>query len=112
MEMIFTIIFFIIGNIIGCGIYLVAWKVFSSKDTMIPNKNPDECVIFCSCVGNCEHFTIRKASDNEYWVEFTTTPKNLWQIIEWWWKQRKLYRGDFYLTKEDMQFLRDKLNAL
>ena len=78
------------------------------KHTRVKSK----LLLQCSCV--VKHYLSVDKEDNDYvssWVN-DDKPLPFWSSLYDWFVSRRKYHGEVYMSKDDLVWLRDRLNVL
>lgn len=68
----------------------------------------------CSCLDGhgCDQFLELEKVDDEYWLHIVSYPANLLACLSWWWRNRKVWKADLQLTKDDLLNLKDVIEKI
>ena len=47
-----------------------------------------------------------------YWLNVYSTPANLWQVLKWWWKQRKVWYTELFVNHKDLTDLAEYIRSM
>lgn len=68
-----------------------------------------ETLYECDC-GCKQQVTLYTDDDGDVWMHVVSYPANLWQVIKWWWNERRVYRADLLVRASDIITMRNQLN--
>ena len=68
----------------------------------------------CSCLDGygCDQTLELENVEGEYWLHVVSYPATLFGCLRWWWRNRKVWKADLQLTKDDLGAFKEVIERL